>query len=272
MRHRRPAAGPRPPVDDRQAVDGHARGDRPVARHRGRLAGIVRAVARDVDHASCSVETVVLQPGQRETDGRGNRGMARRDRRIARQRVGEGVRGLPVRQHRPVCDNACVVRAGPLEIRDGDSPVPAVLDRLDHVRMPERRDISLTLKPRLVRVDAVRNVDRQHEFQVHLLASAGRPRGKRTAQQSGRQPYHGNTAHLQPPYFGVAGPMDGSLQRRPVSAGQICGRWGPGPVFTRRGIDDCYKFCCGSATILARRSLYAAESPDSHVAGDFRTP
>ena len=100
--------------------------------------------------------------------------MRAHERRLG-ERVGEAMGARGIFEQRPVEHGALVVVARPFDIGERDAPEHAALDRLDHVRMPQRRDVALALQLRLDGVDAARDVDREHQLQIdgEVLGSGG---------------------------------------------------------------------------------------------------
>ncbi len=82
------------------------------------------------------------------------------------QRVGEGEGAGGILDHRPVEQDALVVVAGPFDIGKRDPAEHAAPDRVDHARVAQGRDVAFTLQARLDRIDAARDVDREHQLEV----------------------------------------------------------------------------------------------------------
>ena len=104
--------------------------------------------------------------------------MRAHERRLG-ERVGETVGACRILEQGPVEHGALVMVACPFDIGDRNAPEHAALDRLDHVRMPERRDVALALQLCLDLIDAARDVDREHQLQIdrEILGRGGQARG-----------------------------------------------------------------------------------------------
>ena len=122
------APGVRALVDDRQAVDGDAVGDRLVsAPSWHRAATVVVAVARDVDHPSQALDVVVAEKGCRVVDRGAERGPVRGHQRRLEQCIGEGVAPAGILDYGPLQHRALVVVARPFDIGQRDAAQHAVL-------------------------------------------------------------------------------------------------------------------------------------------------
>ena len=80
--------------------------------------------------------------------------MRAQERRLG-QRVGEPLRVCGALDQRPVQHGALVVVAGPFHVGHGDAAVRAALNRLEHVRVAQRRDVTLALEARLDAAESV---------------------------------------------------------------------------------------------------------------------
>jgi hypothetical protein len=66
------------------------------------------------------------------------------------------------------------VVAGPFDVGERDAAERTAPDRLDDVRMTQRRDVAFALEARLELVDAARDVDREHQLEIDLqIGGAG---------------------------------------------------------------------------------------------------
>jgi len=82
-----------------------------------------------------------------------------------------------------------IPRACPFKIEDGDPADAAGLNGGEDFGMTERAHISVALQPLLCEVHRVRNVDRQHQFEIDINRSSCR-RGGRDCSHGGRQRDH----------------------------------------------------------------------------------
>ncbi len=107
------------------------------------------------------------------------------ERRLG-ERVGERGGTFTILDQGPVEKGALELHACPFDIGDGDPAEHAGLDRLDHPRMMQRRDVALALEPRLDRVDAARDVDRKHQLEIDRQI-LGRRRQAGQGKQTGNE-------------------------------------------------------------------------------------
>ena len=157
-------------AEDREPVDGDARGNRRGAGHADRhAAAAVGAVGREIDHLAGAFDRVAVDQrvggGQGVADGVGAGRAARR----RHQAGGEVFGALGPVDDGPGHDHVLPVRVAPLDVGDGDALLVAVRDRRQHVGVRERGGIALALERDLAVVDRSGGVGQQHEFQIHPL-------------------------------------------------------------------------------------------------------
>ncbi len=189
-------------VLDDQPVDRDAQGHGGVA-HAGRLAaGVVRAVARQIDDLAPAVETVAVEHAHGRRQRRADRGLAEHRPRCGLDLRGEARGGRLVRDPPPAGDQGLLPQPGPLHQRHRDPAGAGCLDRPEHFRIAKGRGQTLHLEPVLALIDTARSVDREHQLELDRhRCLRRRRRGAKKAQRAhdpGAESRHGSTRPLVP--------------------------------------------------------------------------
>src|SRR3954471_1967461 len=86
------------------------------------------------------------------------------------------------------------MRARPFDVVEGDAPVLARKDGVDHALVGQRLDIATPLQLGLDLVDRARDVDREHELQIDRSRGPRRQRSRQTGQGSHKS---GSSLHVR---------------------------------------------------------------------------
>ena len=159
-----------------------------VARSIGRQVDVVFAIARDVDHRAPRHEGRRPDQACRIFYGAGDVGVAVRiAARHVRDAMSEGVGAGLVRDHQPRHCDGLILKPRPLHDGNGNAAVRPALNGGDQIRMPERPDETGALQFELVPIDAVGDVERQHEHEIdrRRRAHAARRRQQHGARRTG---------------------------------------------------------------------------------------
>ena len=216
-------AAARPPDHDRQAVDGDAgRGDAVARRHHGR-AGIVGAVAGDVDDAAQAAIAAGVEQRLGEGKPARDRGARGAPVRRARELVSDCVGGLRPVDQPPRHQDLLVELARPLEIHDGDLAVCTLAQRGEEFLRAQRLHIALALQRLLFGVHRIGNVDGEDQFDVDRngvgtgIGEMRRRRGIGRHRQSDRgERGGGKTMQILSPHASKAATARGAKERPPL--------------------------------------------------------
>ena len=102
-------------------------------------------------------------------DAAADRGAVGERARHFQQLVAELARGRGAVDHRPVDHELLRAEARPFDEADRDLLVRSGPDRIEHLRVGDRRGVAFALQLELRMVDAARHVGGQHQQQVDLL-------------------------------------------------------------------------------------------------------
>lgn len=162
---------------DDNAVDRYAALDRGVARGGHLPAGIVGAVARDIDHLALRSIRCSAQGFHPRVDCSGDGGAPVKRSRGLDNGVGEFLRLGLAAYARPVDDDFRFADTGPFNEDEADAPLRSRrLHCLDDERIGDCRCVTVALQLELVVVDAARDVGCQHKQQIDVLLDGKRGR------------------------------------------------------------------------------------------------
>ena len=170
-------------VDDGEPVDRHPLPHRLVTRIGDRPAGIVGAVAGDVDNVPVGARLRGRKALHRKIDRAADRGAPdERARRCEdRRRKPTGI--LLVADHRPVGDDVLLPGARPLDKADRDCAGSPAADRREHARVGQCGRVALALQCELALVDAARHIGGEHEQQIGGLRAHAPGEGQQSSEE-----------------------------------------------------------------------------------------
>ena len=169
----------------------------------------------------------------------------------------------------PVQHGALVMVAGPFDVGDRDAPEHAALDRLDHVRMPQRRDVALALQLGLDLVHAARDVHREHQLQIdrNILGGGGQARhGEQSGDQRrpGRNSSEAHGGIRDQAAWDIARPRRARMEPFCIDSSLQAARVQPAPIVIVANSACAAGSRAGGRTVRCRGQLQRAQLAPGH--------
>ena len=158
-----------PLIEDRQGVDGNPAGDCQIPGLIDLDAGIVRPVARNVDHLTFRKKTRVPEPVRRVGEHIADRCTPPGHMRALPDAVRGGMSRCTAVDQGPVKQDTLVIPARPLDIAERNPAGLTGQDRVDDGIVLQRLHIAVALKVGLPEIDGAGDIDREQQLQIDKL-------------------------------------------------------------------------------------------------------